>query len=348
MLPRLASAALAALLALPAAAEGTAAPGGEVPCAPVKPCEIPDEPAAAAAEGPADLGAEARALFDLVSCAGAPPAGLDAGVVGGFCAGQRQAIAAYRARLPQAAAALARLRPAGLPSTVIQPFGGDLLAALEAFPDARNVTTVSDTRAGDPRRLLAARPAAALRSDLERLRAASDRLLGAGGSRGAAADPLALDLVALAAHGYQPVGLRYFRLERDGSLRYLTRAELQATKGPGAPAHAELSFVRPGEDPRTRGRTHRLLSGGFTDAALARSPGVLAHLSAKGEVVAMVTGAGPALRRADAGKARELIARQAVWILSDAGAPFPVDGARGALVQERQGAYAVARRAGRP
>lgn len=350
MLRRLAPAAFAALLALPTAAQGPAAPpaGGEPPCAPVKPCEIPDEPGAAPAEAPADLGAEARALFDLVSCAGAAPSGLDAGVVSGFCAGQRKAIAAYRQRLPQTTAALARLRPAGLPSTVIQPFGGDLLSALDALPDARNVTTLSDARAGDPRRLLGTRSAPELKRDLERLRAASARLLGQGaaGDRGAATDPLALDLVALAVHGYQPASLRYFRVERDGSLHYLTRAELSADPSGSSVASAELTFVRQGEDPKSRARTHRLLSAGVTDAALARMPGVLAHLSSKGEVVAMVTGAGPRLRRADAGKLRDLVARQAVWVLSDASAPFPVDGASGALVQELHGAYAVARRAG--
>lgn len=347
---RLLAAALLALLAVPAAHAQPAQPAGqEPPCEPVKPCEIPDE-GPAPAEAPADLGAQARALQDLVACEGAPPAGLDAGVVRGFCAAQRRAIAAYQERRPQADAVLAKLRPAGLPSTVIQPFGGELLAALDAFPDARNVTTVTSARPGDPRRLLAARPAAALKRDLDGIRAASARLLGQGAVRdpGAAADPLVLDLVALAAQGYQPVSLRYFRLEKDGSPRYLTAGELSAAaKDPKAPgfAGAELTFVKKGEDPKARARSHRLLAAEVTDAALAKSPGVLAHLASKGDVVALVTGAGPRLRSPATAKVRELVQRQAVFILSDATAPFP---ARGVLAQELHGSYAVARRVARP
>ncbi len=267
-----------------------------------------------------------------------------------FCARQGKAIAAYRAgQLPGAAAGLARLRPAGLPTTVLQPFGGDLLAALTAFPEARNVTTVSTARAGDPRRLMATRSAAELRPALEQVRAATARLLGEPAGRDGAADPLALDMVALAVHGYQPVSLRFFRVERDGSLHYLTRAELSASKEPTHGfASAELVFAKAGEDPRARARTHRLVSADLSDAGLARTPGVAAHLSSKGEVVALVTGAGPWLRRGDAGKARDLVLRQAVFILADAAAPFPLDRARAGLVQEAHGAYAVARRAARP
>ncbi len=345
-------AALAALLALPAAAQGPggAPPAGaaEEPCEPVVPCEIPDEPAAPPADAPADFTAEAKLLFALVSCSGAPlPPALDAAVVGAFCARQGKALAAYRAgRLPAASAALARLRPPGLPTTVIQPFGGDLLTALAAFPDLRNVTTISSARAGDPRRLVATRSPAELGRELERVRAATARLLGEAGGRDGSADPLALDMVALAAHGFQPVSLRFFRIERDGSLHHLTRAELSAAGSAQAPgfAGAELVFVKEGEDPRSRARTHRLVAAELSDAAMARSPGVAAHLSSKGEVVALVTGAGPRLRRADAGKARDLVLRQAVFVLADAAAPFPLAGARGRLVQEAHGAYVVARR----
>src|SRR5512133_457442 len=161
MSPRLVLAALAALFAAAASAQGPATPpaGGEPPCAPVKPCEIPDEPPAAPAEGPADLGAEARAAFDVIACAGAklPPA-LDAKAAEAFCAGQRKALTAFREAAPAASAFLAKLRPAGLPSTVLVPLGGgDLLSALVTFPDLRSVTTVSPEPAGDPRRLTAPR-----------------------------------------------------------------------------------------------------------------------------------------------------------------------------------------------
>lgn len=342
-------AALAALLALPAAAQGPAAAppaGGAEPCEPVVPCEIPDE-AAAPAEGPAELGAEARRLFDLVSCRGAPlAAGLDAKAVAAFCARQSRALATYREGFPAASAFLASLRPPGLPTTVVVPFSGDLLAALATYPDLRNVTTVSPAPAGDPRRL-AGLPPGELGAALERVRAATAPLLRSAGEGPAAAGArrafpvqLASFLTALAAHGYEPVGLRCFRVEPSGTLRYLTARELDASgPAPGACASSELTFVKRGEDPRTRLRTHRHLAADLSDAALARSPGVLAHLAGKGELVAAVRGGPPLLWRADHARVRDLLLRQAVLVVSDWTGPSPRDARKAGLVQEAHGAY---------
>lgn len=350
MLARPVVATLAALLALPAAAQQPAAPpaAGPEPCEPVVPCEIPDEPAGAPAAGPADFAAEARLLFEVVSCRGAPLPSLDAKAVAAFCERERRDLAAFRdGPMKATAETLARLRPAGLPTTVLAPLGGgDLLSALLAFPDLKNVTTVSPEPAGDPRRLGAARTPAELRRELEAIRAASAALLRANGASGARpgaraeAPPvqLAALVTALALTGHEPVGLRYVRVERDGSLHALSRAELAAA-GPVGFASCELTFVRRGEDPRTRARTYRHLAADLSDAALARSPGLLAHLGSKGELAVTLRGGPPLLGRADHARLRELLLRQAAFVLSDATGPAPREARAAGLVQETHGAY---------
>lgn len=351
---RLAAAFAAALAALPAAAQHAPPPGGtpgEPPCAPVKPCEIPDEPAPAAAEPAADLGPEARRLFDLVACQGAAPAGLDAKVVAAFCAEQRKALEAYRAGpRAKAFAALAPLRPPGLPSTVVAPGGEDLLTALAAFPELKNVTTFSAAPAGDARALAGISPEK-LRQGLAAVRAGARAMLrGEGAAAAARAEGfpvrLALSLTALAALGYEPVALRYFAVEPDGTLRHLGRADLAAA-GAAARAGAELTFARRGEDPRTRARTHRHVASGLGDAALGRSPGVLKHLAAKGELcVAVGAGAGSPWRD-DHARARALLLERAAMIVSAGPRPPPALARQAGLAEEASGPFQVARRARR-
>jgi hypothetical protein len=343
---------LAALAAAPARAEDAAPPPG-APCVPVKPCEIPDEPAVSV-EPAADFAAEARRLFDLLSCRGAPPAGLDAGVVKAFCARQRPALSAYRggegARLP---AFLAPLRPARLPGAVLYPFGGgDLLGALTAYPDARNITTASPAPAGDPRALDRLRDPARLRPSLDAVRTATAALLRGeqpmrpGSGRGRLGDlpgPLALALTSLAALGYEPVGLRFFRIEPAGTLRYLTASELAAGgKEPGdgaasAFASAELAFVRRGEDPRAP-RYFRCLADDLSDPSLARTPGPLAHLASKGPLAVLARAAGDRLARPDFSRLRALLLERTAFMVSDAAGILPPSEARRAgLLQQAYG-----------
>ncbi|ACL63623.1 conserved hypothetical protein [Anaeromyxobacter dehalogenans 2CP-1] len=347
------AAALATVLAAarPAAAQHAPPPAGapgEPPCVPVKPCEIPDEPAPAA-EPPAELGAEVRRLFDLVACRGPAPAGLDAQVVGAFCAEQRRALEAFRTG-PRAKAleALAPLRPAGLPSTAVVPGGADLLTALGAFPDLKNVTTFSAAPAGDPRVLAGLAPER-LRQGLAAVRAGAQALLrGEGATARGASRPgefpvqLALFLTALAAEGYEPTGLRYFTVQPDGTLRHLGRADLGAGRAPLA--SSELTFVRRGDDPRTRTRTHRHVAADLSDAALARSPGVLAHLAGKGELSVALGAAGASPWRDDHARVRKLLLERAAMIVS-AGPRLPAALARQAgLSAEERGPFQVARR----
>lgn len=247
------------------------------PCVPVKPCEVPQGGAAVPAqEPPADFAAEARQLFDLVSCQGPAPAGLDAATVKAFCAPREKGRREERVRAVRVAvrAAPPQPRPEKLPSVVVYPLsGGDLLGALAAFPEARNFTLTARSPAGDPRSA-SLRDPARLRSFLE-----------SGAAPGEPAAVLPALLAALAAEGHEPTGLRYFRVEPGGALHFYGAGELAALGEKGW-ASCELVFARKGEPNRTR--VVRLLAAELTDAAAATQPGPLAHLSAKGTFAALL------------------------------------------------------------
>jgi hypothetical protein len=320
----------------------------------------------ALAEPPADFAAEARALMRVVACAGdAPvPAGLDAAVVEAHCRVFRKALAAYRDKyLAVAAPFLAGLRPAGLPEAVVYPFGGgDLLSALTTYPDARDVTTLSLEHAGDPRRLAAVRDRDRLAASLELIRATSAGLLYANdsrtenlmkGQRGEIPGQLAFFLVALAVHGYEPVGLRFFRVEPDGTLHYHTASEIAALEHEDARllrgrwtapdfsrafSNSELTFVRRGEDPATRARVHRHLAWDLSDAAVRRT-GIVPWLEAKGPVCAMTKAASYLLWRDDFSVVREYLLGHMAFMLSDSTGIPPRHARRAGFVQDTYGIF---------
>jgi hypothetical protein len=119
-------------------------------------------PARAAEPQGADFSAEAKLLYRVVACAGdAPlPAHIPAKTVEAHCKALSQKMKRYSERYAgEASRFIAALRPAGLPTTVVYPFGGgDLISVLTAYPDARDITTLSLEHAGDPRRLYDIRP----------------------------------------------------------------------------------------------------------------------------------------------------------------------------------------------
>jgi hypothetical protein len=292
----------------------------EEPCAPVKPCEVTGMEAPG--EAPAELAAEARSWFDLLSCRATPP-GLDAKTVAAFCARPRPALAAYRDRtLAALRDALAPVRGQRVPTAVVQPLAGaDLFGALAAYPDARSVTTLSSVPFGDVRAFGRLRDRARLRALLDAVAAASAPLLA---GRSAATPPavpaFALFLTALAAHGDEPVSLRYFRVEPQGGLHFLTTKELAAPARDAGPFDsAELTYVRQGEDPAADVRVHRHLAGDTSDATLARDPGLLAYLEARGKIAVLVRGTGAAL--AAEGKLLAALLGRATVVLGDRTAP---------------------------
>jgi hypothetical protein len=297
---------LLALVALP-----PVRPLAEEPCAPVKPCEIGDEQAVE--EAPADLAAEVRQLHDLVACQGKVPAGLDAAAVRSFCARLAPAVARREAEVRRPLEALlAPLRPARVPSAAIFPLAGtELLPALEAFPDARNLTTASPLPAGDPRALLALRKPGELRAALAALASDAERLLrGEPVAKAPAQGILPLLVWALAVDGQEPVGLKYLAVEAAGTLRYLGRSELE--KGAAAYASCELAFARRG----TAGGSPRYARHLAADLADSSDPGPLAHLATKGDVAVLLSRAG-ALAGEPYGRLRALLLKRGALVVAD-------------------------------
>jgi hypothetical protein len=323
---------------------------------------------AAPAEAPADFAAEARAIMRIVTCQGDEPLphGFDEATVAAFCKRQQKAISAYRDRyLPVAGPFLARLRPAGTPTTVVYPFGGgDLVSALTTYPDARDLTTLSLEHAGDPRRLSSIGTKEQLADSLELIRATSSGLLHASdsktenlmkGQRGEIPGQLAFFLTALAIHGFEPIRLTYFRVEKDGSLHHYTAAEIAALQGQEARllrgkwtepdfsvafSNSELTFVKRGEDPATAARVHRHIAWDLSDPAVART-GIIAYLAAKGPVAAMTKAASYLLWRDDFSRIRRYLLGHMTLMISDSTGIPPRWAGPAGFVQETYGTFEV-------
>ena len=330
--------------------------------------QAPAAAPAPAAEPPADFIAEARALMRVVTCQGelALPAAIDPKIHAAFCKRQEKSIAAYRdGYLPTAGKFLAGLRPEGLPPTVVYPFGGgDLLSALTTYPDATDVTTLSLEHAGDPRRLGAIKSKGALADSLELIRYTSWGLLNANdsktenlmkGQRGELPGQLAFFLTALVVHGYEPVALRFFRLEKDGTLHYFTPSEIAAVEKEDAKllrgkwtepdfsvafSNSELTFVKKGEDPRTAARVHRHIAWDLSDGAVKKT-GIIQWLEQKGTVSAMTKAASYLLWREDFSRVRSYLLEHMAIMFSDSTGIPPRIARKAGFTQETYGTFEV-------
>jgi hypothetical protein len=273
-------------------------------------------PGTAAADAPRDFIAEARLFYRVVACAGTDPlpADLDAKVIEAHCADLAKRIDRYRTRYAAPASEfIAKLRPAGLPTTVVYPFGGgDLASALVTYPDAREITTMSLEHPGDPTRL-AHLDRRRLKASLQLFRNTIGGLLINNDSasinmmkmeRGPIPGQLAFFITALAVLDYEPVSLHFIRLDDAGQVVRLTDAEIaamaprKAKKKKGtwvdtdyseAYTNMELAFRKRG-DPAAPVITHRHFAANLADNAFAGSP-IEKHLVAKGKVVALTKAA---------------------------------------------------------
>ncbi len=356
--------ALALIAAAPALGRASGAERAEA--APVGPA-TPGAPAASS-EAPADFAEDVKLLYRVVACqdeSTLPPA-FDAKVVKAYCKRQRKAMGRYREEyLPQVGPFVAKLRPEGLPTTVVYPFGGgDLVSALTTFPDARDVTTLSLEYAGDPRRLAKVTEREVLEDSLDLVRATTAGLLYASdsktenlmaGQRGEIPGQLAFFVIGLAVHGYEPVSLRFFRIEQDGSLHYLTPAEITASETKGkakllrgqwtAPdfasafSNSEIVFVKRGGDPTAGARVHRHIAADLSNSALEKNPGVLRFLESKGRIAAMTKAASYLLWRDDFSKVRNYLLARMDFMISDSTGIPPRYLARTEFVQETYGRF---------
>jgi hypothetical protein len=361
MASMLRSFAAALQLAAVAALVPTLACGQPAPVAPTAP-----PPAVPEADAPVDFTEQAKALYRLVACTGEPlPPALDGKTIERYCARQTGAITAARKHAAEAGAFLARIRPEGLPTTVVYPFGGgDLLTALTVYPDAQDVTTMSLEHAGDPRRLPDLEKKGALAESLELIRQTSSGLLHANdsktenlmkGQRGELPGQLAFFMLGLAAQGYEPVQLRFFWINPDGTLHYITQADITAVEKENAKllravwtapdfsrafSNSEIVFVKRGEDPAKGTRVHRHIAFDLSDGGLAKNPGLLAWLKAKGPVVAMTKAASYLLWNDAFSTIRGYLLQHMVFMVSDStGIPPRLAKAAG-FTQETWGTFA--------
>jgi hypothetical protein len=291
---------------------------------------------------------QALILFRVGACgpAGEVPSRFDASVVTKHCNELARAYDDYRSSwVAVAEPFLASLRPRDLPRTVVYPFGGgDLASALATFPDALEITTISLEPAGD------VRPIDSLAGDrlgpeLAVHRAHLERLFEKAHSRTDNLEKesktdlpgeVLFSLAALVVHGCVPTSLRYFRLSPDGSVSYVTHAEIEAqVHHPKALRalfdNAELQF-RSTRDP-SRLRVLRHIAFNLDDDHLNATPSLLAHLNAKGNVSAMTKAASHLLWSDHFARIRGWLIEHIVWMVSDSTGIPPRFASAAGLVQ---------------
>jgi len=323
--------------------------------------EVSPPPEAAVSTEPRDFGSDVRVLYRVVACAGDEPLprNVNPAIVDTYCKDLEPKIAAYRRRYVSVAQPfLVKLPQTRPPERVVYPFsGGDLVTALTTYPDAREITTVSLELAGDPRRIGALRDDALseslmkLRFELEELIAVDDYSKSETlkhTQRGDIPDELAFFLVGLAVHGYEPLSLRYFTVDAVGEIHYLSGTEIDSMEGSLAErrkttwiapdfseafASSEITFREIG-DSSAPVRVHRHIAANLSNDGLRDSPGLLAHLSKKGDVAAMTKAASYLLWLDAFSEIRDYLAKQAVVTISDS-TGIPADLAAAAGLSQR-------------
>lgn len=290
---------------------------------------------------------EAQAIFRVAACGGDGPVPerLDTPALARHCKKMARRIASYEKHWADIAGPfIADLRPDDVPGSVVYPFGGgDLVSALVVFPDAREITTISLEAAGDVRAIdtLGRRD---VREELDVIRHEIHRLFLAAhsttkslqtASHSRLPGTVVFALTALAVHGHEPVSLRYFDIEPDGSLRYLDVDELDARQRESergaarqktrksrqvwreqhaAFANVEIEFrSADGGDVRT----YRHIVANLDDYHMTDDDRVLQHLAAKGDIAAMTKAASYLLWLPEFSRVRDYLLDNVVWMLSD-------------------------------
>ena len=140
---------------------------------------------------------------------------------------------------------------------------------------------------------------------------------------------IVFSMVALAIYGYEPVSLRYFKFNPDGSLHYFSTEEIDATEAAAAAKHkspadvqaelfgdAEIQFRKAG-DPSAPLKTFRHVAYNLDDKHLRADPSILRHLEAKGKVSAMTKAASHCLWSEDFTLIRQYLLDHMEWMISD-------------------------------
>ncbi len=255
------------------------------------------------------------------------------------------------------------LVPDDAPKTVVYPFGGgDLLSALVAFPHATEITTISLELAGDPRRLRTLDPDS-LGNSLAALRVEIGGLLSVGSNtsqnlsaqqRNDIPGQVASFMMGLVAGGYEPVDMRYFKLDDAGGIKYLEQADIDAVdktrnkalkgdwQSPSfseAFSHVEITYRSLGD---TQVRVHRHFGWNLDDEHLAKAPQLVKHLAAKGKVTLLTKGASYLLHRPTFSTIRQYMLDHLAWMLSDSTGIPPLFAEPAGMVQVPYGTYSGA------
>ena len=287
---------------------------------------------------------DAKLYYRVVACMGTDPlpASLDAPTITKHCEEMAKRYASFTDKyVTPAQSFFAGVRPAGLPQTVVYPFGGgDLASALVTYPDAREITTISLEHAGDPTRLAAMTDKKKLAAALQAYREAIFGLLTLNDStsenmrkleKGGIPGQLSFHLTGMAVMGYEPVSLKFFQLKDDGSIAYLAQADIDAlsptkakkvksgwvdTDFSEAYNHMELVFRKAG-DPKAPAITHRHIAANLADKSFKGSP-LEKHLLAKGKVAALTKAASFLIWEAAFSGIRDYLLANMAWMASDA------------------------------
>lgn len=306
---------------------------------------------------PADFTPAVAELQIAAACSAGPlPASIPAKTHKAHCDFVRTAQEQYRTKwITPARAFFAEHVPADVPKKVVYPFaGGDLSTALTVYPDADEITTLSLEPAGDPRSLRAL-PRAALAPALEQVRKElrflyvvnfSNTMNMIGAMRGGRLPTqLIFGLSALHLHGFELVGVRYFALGDDGSVRYLDQPQADAAGDPAKPDagrrnrifnNVEIQFRKPGA---RRVQIYRHLEANLDDQHLEKDPRVLRHLEAKGDIAAMTKAASYLMSWENFSKIRGYLLAHARWMVSDATGVHPKWGRPAGFEYELWGTY---------
>ncbi len=306
---------------------------------------------------PAEFVEQARELLAGLACGtGTPPAMIPPKLLKEHCAFVRQAQEQYRKRwITPARAFFAEHVPAGIPKKVVYPFaGGDLSTALTVYPDADEITTLSLEPAGDPRSLRAL-PASLLASSMEQVRRElrflyvvnfSNTMNMIGAMRGGRLPTqLIFGLSAIYLHGFELVSLRYFSIDEDGSLRYLTEADVAAAGDASKPDAGrrnrifhdiEIQFRKPGAQ---RVQIYRHIEANLDDEHNKKDPRVLRHLESKGDIAAMTKAASYLLSWDAFSLIRGYLLGHVRWMISDATGIAPRWGRPAGFEYETWGLY---------
>jgi hypothetical protein len=298
-----------------------------------------------------DFGPQARVMFRVAACGSedAIPERFSAKAITAHCKEMAGIYASYKkAWADEARTFIAGLRPKDLPSTVVYPFGGgDLSSALAVYPDATELTTISLEAAGDVR-VMDTIKSAKLDDDVDSIGNEIRRLYRAAHSTTKSLQAVShselpgtimFALAGLTVHGMEPVALRYFDIDPDGSLTYLTNAQLEERaaefvakklgKDPpkkithywyeqvSAFANVEIQF-RPRGDAKAAVRTYRHIVANLDDAHMAADDRVLKHLRGKGKVSVMTKAASFLLWYDDFTQIRDYLLHNLAWMISDA------------------------------